>query len=140
MTMPNDTRITYVRDAFNDERVLTIVHRLNTDNTITYGFSVNRPSEWKQSSLDNRGRTVCLYKSDGDQFSKHQGKAIAFARLDNPRSAVTIPRVDGVAPIMSVLQHLTEGSNRHVARVARYEYEYRLLTKTDEDVTSIING
>ncbi len=132
-TISNDTRITYVRDALNDDRVLTIVHRLNPDNTITYGYSVNRPSEWKQESLPRRARTAVLYRADGDKFSKQQGKAIAFGRLDNPRTSVTITRVEGMTPIMAVLQHLTIGSNRHVARVARYEYDYRLLLKSEDD-------
>lgn len=135
-SLTNDTRITYVRDALNEDRVLTIVHRLNADNTITYGFSVNRPSEWKQESIPRRARTSLLYRSDGDKFSKQQGKAIAFGRLDNPRTRTTIARVEGVTHIMAVLQHLTLGSNRHVARVARYEYDYRLLLKSEDDGVS----
>lgn len=115
-------RITYITDPNNSERVLTIVRRLNGDNTVSFGVSVNKPTMWIPRHESRN--TKILTRIPGDQFSKKKGREIAVARL-NGRGCVTLPIAEDTSPYMTVLTYLVESKeDAIISRIAKSEIIY----------------
>lgn len=121
MPLDKNLRVTYIRDPNNSERVLTIVRRLNKDNTVTFGTSVNKPTTWV--ARHESRHVKILGRVPGDNFSKKKGRAIAVARLHG-RGSVTLEVEEGSSPYLTILKYLMDESDRKVARIAANELLY----------------
>lgn len=108
------TRIQYLKDPENPKRVLTLVSRVKpgTD-LVEYGYSVNRPQEWKGDLRDRFYRSQSLTK--GDMFSKEKGRMIATGRMES-ESAVLTANMEGRKPMYAVIETLADASENSVIR------------------------
>jgi hypothetical protein len=122
MPLDKNLRVTYIRDPNNSERVLTIVRRLNKDNTVTFGTSVNKPTTWV-ARHESRNVKI-LGRVPGDNFSKKKGRDIAVARLNGVRGSVTLEIEEGSSPYLTILNYLIDDSDQKVARIAANELLY----------------
>jgi hypothetical protein len=125
MSIPRNVRITYVRDIDNQDRVLTLAHRRNDDNTVSFGISINRPTQWVPEYQNKNN--LSLYKVHGDKFNKKLGREIALGRLACDRSATTIEIPADTSPLLACLLHLSAASeHRHIKRIAKCEADFLL--------------
>lgn len=111
--MDKNIRIKYVRDYQQmgvnpNEQVLTVVTRLNDDNTVSVGWSINNPPRIAYETWD--GRIVNSYLRKGDRFTKKKGLMIALSRLESApiRAALKV----GERP-MDVALEAIENEVRH---------------------------
>ena len=122
MPLDKNLRVTYIPDPNNAERVLTIVRRLNKDNTVTFGMSINKPTTWV--ARHESRNTKILGRVPGDKFSKKKGRDIATARLNGVRGSVTLEVEEGSSPYLTILNFLKDDSDQKVSRIAQNEILY----------------
>ncbi len=119
MELSKDTRISYLRDPKNRNRVMTVVSQRQPSGDLTVAFSVNRPSEWKRSYETKNMHTE--RKEPGDVFNKQKGLEIALGRL--AIRPLTVPLL-GRTPTRAVLETLRTNENGVVQRIAESKLDY----------------
>lgn len=107
--MDKNIRIKYVRDYQQmgvnpNEQVLTVVTRLNDDNTVSVGWAINNPPRIAYETWD--GRIVNSYLRKGDRFTKKKGLMIALSRLEN--APITAVLKDGERPMDVALEAIED--------------------------------
>jgi len=115
--LDKDTRVTYLCDPYNPDRVLTIVSK-HEEGFVSFGFALNRPTEWKTYHEGKRFQTRLLDK--GDRFNKKKGIEIATGRLT--ARGTTVP-LNGRTPKRAILESLLTHENRIIQRIAAHELD-----------------
>lgn len=109
--MEKGTKISYLHDPDNDERVMTLVSRLNSEtNQVEYGYAVNRPTEWR-FHVGRGYETKDLIK--GDQFNRARGRTIAEGRM---HTSPLVADLAGRTPTEAILETLRDASENSVVR------------------------
>lgn len=132
--MTSKTKIRYIQDMRNPNRIMTLVTRVDGD-TLTCAVSVNLPS--RQILTEYSDRSFLGETTPGDTFDKKKGKLIAFGRLDCAKEGSNY-----VLPIDTKTQHplvlalealATDKRESAIAssRIARAELEVLRLTTPD---------
>lgn len=124
MEIPKGTKIAYFEDSKNRNRILTLAYKLTDmeNNTVAFGYSVNRPTEWKSSTYCH-GKSFVETRKElevGDIFSKKVGIEISLGRLD------IRPRIIGFKnnkPKVAILESLATDSNGVIRRIAKRALE-----------------
>lgn len=114
------TRIKYLRDPANDERVLTLVTKRIDENTVQFGWAVNRPTEWV--NLSDAPNYAAWDRRKGDSFTRVLGRTIAQGRLDNSPEQVVCDA--NTPPLRAVLDHLVHHSPHQVVRRIAAEHRH----------------
>lgn len=136
MEIPKGTKIAYFEDSKNRNRILTLAYKLTDmeNNTVAFGYSVNRPTEWKSSTYRHgksfsqrihREELVNVVETRkelevGDIFSKKVGIEISLGRLE------IRPRIIGFKnnkPKVAILESLATDSNGVIRRIAKRALE-----------------
>jgi hypothetical protein len=130
MELSKDTRISYLRDPKNRNRVMTVVSKRTPQGELEVAFAINRPSEWKRSYETKFMHTE--RKEPGDVFNKQKGLEIALGRL--AIRPLTVPLL-GRTPTRAVLETLRTHENGVVQRIAESKLEYLNMLEVygDED-------
>lgn len=126
MELSKDIRISYLRDPYNADRVMTVVSKRDaTGENLSFAVAINHPTEWK-TSHEFKG-FVAEKRVKGDAFSKRKGLMIALGRLaDKP----TLVSLNGRAPRVAILDALMNDKNSIVKRIALAELDYLATVET----------
>src|SRR5688572_12688767 len=120
MLLNEDTRVSYIRDPKNRNRVMTVVSKRDaTGESLAVAFSINRPSEWK--TREEAKNFHMEMKEPGDVFNKRKGLEIALGRL--AIRPLTVP-LNGRTPTRAVLETLRTNENGVVQRIAESKLDY----------------
>lgn len=127
MELSKDTRIAYLRDPKNHDRVMTIVSKRDeSGENLSFAFSINRPTEWK-TRYESKN-VVEDEREKGDTFSKRKGLEIALGRL--AAKPMTVP-LNGRAPKLAILKALEDDKNGVVQRIVEAELDYLDAVEAD---------
>lgn len=119
MNIPKGTKVTYLQDPKNPKRVMTLAYKLGPEDSVSFSYSVNRPTLWKttQESIWYNYQSIYKDLQEGDQFSKKTGCNIALGRLNSRPTSVAL---NGDKPKIACLKALETDSNSVVCRIAKY--------------------
>jgi len=98
------THYSYLTDPKNFTRVITVARVIEGD-TIVFGISVCRPTEWTCDYEGSRYRGLRRVK--GDQHKKAKGRMIAENRMNSLKHRLTVQRVEGEHPMLTIAKSMT---------------------------------
>lgn len=121
----SNTKFSYIHDPKNKHRVMTIARDVE-DGTIFFGYSINRSigNSFRPNMFDSQIVTT-IKAHPIDQFNKKIGRSIAEGRMNRNRGELEgvtsfVSQVEGEAPHITVLKHLTKSKNQLVRRMCKH--------------------